>query len=211
MKKSVIISLFAVIAIAALSWWLLGKGEGSSADGAEQSVAVEDCEVEVESNGDAETPGTAEADAEDPVEADDKESPTELTEEETEQKEDRLVDEFDAETDHWMDTESSKPPTMDEIETYRVKFKRLPKSRKEECLQRALNLVSDDNVMVLTGILMDKSEDKELVTMIYNDILNRDEMVKKPILQIIYQDKDHSCWADTAWILDVTGELPEKK
>ena len=43
-----------------------------------------------------------------------------------------------------------------------------------------------------------------------NDILNRDEDVKKPILQEIFKDKSHPCWADTAWILDVTGELPKK-
>ena len=27
----------------------------------------------------------------------------------------------------------------------------------------------------------------------------------------IFKDKDHPCWADTAWILDVTGELPQKE
>ena len=37
------------------------------------------------------------------------------------------------------------------------------------------------------------------------------EDVKKPILQQIFKDKTHPCWADTAWILDVTGELPKAK
>ena len=45
----------------------------------------------------------------------------------------------------------------------------------------------------------------------FNDILNRDEDVKKPILQQIIKDKTHPCWADTAWILDVTGEASEGK
>ena len=31
------------------------------------------------------------------------------------------------------------------------------------------------------------------------------------ILSLIFKDKDHPCWADTAWILDVTGELPQKE
>ena len=149
-------------------------------------------------------------DSEDTVNSDE-DPPEELSEEEKlAQEEDRRVDEFDAETDRWMDAEVKKSPTMEDIEGFRQKFSKIPPSRKEECLQRALNLIPDDNVMLLTGILMDKTADKEQVQLIYNDILNRDEVVKKPILQIIFQDKEHPCWADTAWILDVTGELPEK-
>ena len=45
----------------------------------------------------------------------------------------------------------------------------------------------------------------------FNDVLNRDEEVKKLILPKIFKDKTHPCWADTAWILDVTGELPKKE
>ena len=37
------------------------------------------------------------------------------------------------------------------------------------------------------------------------------EVAKKPILQQIFKDKTHHCWADAAWILDVTGELPKAK
>ena len=46
--------------------------------------------------------------------------------------------------------------------------------------------------------------------LVYNDILNRDESVKKPILLQIFKDKEHPCWAATAWILDVTGEIQKK-
>ena len=129
-----------------------------------------------------------------------------MTEEEKrEAEEEKLVDEFDAETDRWMDAGKTKPPTMAEVGAFRDKFRKLPKDRKEECLHRALNLIPDDNVMLLAGILLDKSEDKELVELVFNDILNRDEDVKKPILDTIFKDKTHPCWADTAWILDVTS------
>ena len=64
---------------------------------------------------------------------------------------------------------------------------------------------------LLAGILMDKSQDKELVELVYNDILNRSEDVKKTVFAEIIKDKTHPCWADTAWILDVTGEKPEGK
>ena len=64
---------------------------------------------------------------------------------------------------------------------------------------------------LLAGILFDKSQHREILELVYNDILNRDEDVKKPILREVFKDKEHPCWADTAWILDVTGELPNKK
>lgn len=121
-------------------------------------------------------------------------------------EEERLVDAFDAETDKWMDAENSKVPTMQDVYKFAEKFNAVPESRKEECLQRALNLIPDSSVMLLVGILMDKTQKKEFVELVYNDILNRPEDVKKPILKQIFADKTHPCWADTAWILDATGE-----
>ena len=59
--------------------------------------------------------------------------------------------------------------------------------------------------------LLDKTMDKESVNLVFHDILNRDELVKKPIMKEIFKDKTHPCWADVAWILDVTGELPKSK
>ena len=139
------------------------------------------------------------------------ESPENLSEEDRrEQEEERLVDVFDALTDKWMEPAKSGV-TMKDVDAFAAQFRQVPKDRKEECLHRALNLIPDENVMLLAGILMDKSQDKELIELIYNDVLNRDEDVKKPILQQIFKDREHPCWADTAWILDVTGELPSKE
>ena len=124
--------------------------------------------------------------------------------------EEKLVDAFDALTDQWQEPAADKV-TMDEVKKFRERLAKVPKSRKEECVQRALNLVPDENVMLLAGILFDKSQDREILELVYNDILNRDEDVKKPILREVFKDREHPCWADTAWILDVTGELPNKK
>jgi len=135
----------------------------------------------------------------------------EMTEEEKkEEEEEKRVDEFDATVDKWMEP-TEKTVTMDDVDKFREMFRRLPKSRKEECLQRALNLIPDDNIMLLAGILLDKDLDKEMLDLVFNDVLNRDEEVKKPILQEIFKDKEHPNWADTAWILDATGALPESK
>ena len=125
-------------------------------------------------------------------------------------EEERLVEAFDNLTDKWMEP-AKDGVTMQDIDTFVRQFKSVPADRKDECLHRALNLVPDENVMPLAGILLDKSLDKEMIELVYNDVLNRDEEVKKPILQEIFKDKEHPCWADTAWILDVTGELPVKK
>ena len=124
--------------------------------------------------------------------------------------EEKLVDAFDALTDTWQEPKPDKV-TMDEVKRFRTAFNKIPKTRKSECLHRALNLVPDENVMLLAGILFDKTQAKEILEDVYNDILNRDEDVKKPILEHIYKDREHPCWADTAWILDVTGELPNKQ
>ncbi len=146
------------------------------------------------------------ADEEEPQEEEE-----ELSEDERrEREEEALVDKFDGLTDKWMEV-SEKSVTMADVEAFSQQFAKVPKARKEECLHRALNLIPDENVMLLAGILMDKTQDKELVEIAFNDILNRDEDVKKPILQQIIKDKTHPCWADTAWILDVTGEASEGK
>ena len=130
--------------------------------------------------------------------------------EEREAEEEKLVNDFDDLTDKWREP-SKSGVTMSDIDNFAQSFRKIPKARQDECVHRALNLIPDENVMLLAGILMDKSMDKEIVETVYNDILNRDEDVKKPILQQIFKDKTHPCWADTAWILDVTGELPKAK
>ena len=125
-------------------------------------------------------------------------------------EEERMVEAFDNLTDKWQEP-SAKGVTMADIDNFAKVFRKIPTARQDECIHRALNLIPDENVMLFAGVLMDKSMDKEIVETVYNDILNRDEDVKKPILQEIYKDKSHPCWADTAWILDVTGELPKAK
>lgn len=130
-------------------------------------------------------------------------------EEKREAEEEKRVNDFDGLTDKWMEP-SPKGVSMADVDNFAKTFRKIPKTRWDECIHRALNLIPDENVMLLAGVLMDKSIDKEIVETVYNDILNRAEDVKKPILQEIFKDKTHPCWADTAWILDVTGELPKK-
>lgn len=170
--------------------------QGSAPKGAATKIAEsEDTDAESEDEGEDAGEESAES-----------KTPEELQEEEDEKK----VEAFDSLTDKWMEKDGGEV-TMKDMDDFVAKFKSVPDARKDECLHRALNLVSDDHVLLLAGILFDKSIDKEYLELVFNDVLNRDEEVKKLILPKIFKDKDHPCWADTAWILDVTGELPKKE
>lgn len=163
------------------------------------------------SGGEEGTEAEGESEAEDSDGAIGVEAEPEKTEEERQEEEDeKNVDAFDSLTDKWMEKEGGEV-TMKDMDAFVAAFKSVPDKRKDECLHRALNLVSDDHVLLLAGILFDKTVEKEYLELVFNDILNRDEDVKKLILPRIYKDKTHPCWADTAWILDVTGETPKKE
>ena len=130
--------------------------------------------------------------------------------ENAEAEEDRLVEAFDNFTDRWMKPQKDRVSLKD-VRAFVGQFGKVPKKRKKECLQRALNLIPDENVMLLVGILMDKTQEKELVRLVFDDILNRDENAKRTILTQIFKDREHSCWSDAAWILEATGDRPNQK
>ena len=142
--------------------------------------------------------GMAEGDAE----------PAKTEEEMQADREEALVDAFDDMVDKWREPVDSDVPMAD-VEKFRQQFNKIPDARKEECLQRALNLLPDANIMLFAGILIDKEQPREYLDLVFNDLLNRDEAVKKPLLQLIYKDKEHPCWKETAWILDATGDPPK--
>ena len=213
------LALAAVAVGAVIAVFLLTRQDAASTEDA-RDAAVEESEADVEVREGAVAEETAEpsetAEGHDSAEEAEPETPEDtkeepLTEEEKrEAEEEKIVNDFDDLTDKWQEP-SAKGVTMADIDSFAASFRKIPKARQDECVHRALNLIPDENVMLLAGILMDKSMDKEIVETVYNDVLNRDEDVKKPILQQIFKDKTHPCWADTAWILDVTGELPKNK
>jgi len=218
MKKAGYLVLLAVIAAVAACWLISRRGDAGAGESAGEGRRPRSIAVKSSGNARAEGRNTAaapvarrEADEEADSEKEAAAVEEPLSEEERREREEQArVDAFDALTDKWMEP-AKDGVSMKDVDEFSAQFRNVPKDRKEECLHRALNLVPDENVMLLAGILMDKSQDKELIELVYNDVLNRDEGVKKPILQQIFKDKSHPCWADTAWILDVTGELPAGK
>ena len=201
-RKTIIFACLALVAgAAAFFWWPSGPEPSSS-----QADKLTRDPIPTETRRDAVAVANngREAVAEEPPAEPAEEPQTE--EEKRAAEEEKLVNAFDDLTDKWMEP-SKKGVTMTDVDSFAKAFRDVPKARQDECIHRALNLIPDENVMLLAGVLMDRSMDKETVETVYNDILNRDEDVKKPILQQIFKDKSHPCWADTAWILDVTGEL----
>ncbi len=122
----------------------------------------------------------------------------------------READAFDAVVDRWTDPHPGGV-SMKDVDEFRKAFCRVPDGMKDECLHRALNLIPDENVMMLAGILLDKSQDRDVLATIFNDMLNRSDQARLPILQHLCTDKDHPCREDAVWILDATGESPKAK
>lgn len=120
-----------------------------------------------------------------------------------------LVEEFDNATDKWTNPVSGEISTK-EVYAFADAFSRVPAKYKRESLQRALNLIPDDNIMILAGLLMDKSQEKEYIMAVFQDVLNRSDEVKQPLLNEIYKDKTHPCWPEVAWIFDATGQKDNK-
>ena len=129
--------------------------------------------------------------------------------EQDEQVAQQAVDAFDSLVDSWQEP-NPKGVSLKDAENFRVAFSRLPADQKMDGLHRALNLVPDENALLLASLLLDKTQDREVLDTIFSDVLNREDGVKMTILKSVHKDKTHPCWADTAWILDVTGEVPVK-
>ena len=213
MKKAIVWVLVAVVAtILAVNVINFPRDGGRVASNLEDGRVAEGFRLSDDAGESAETQRpeeSPEADADQQEDESEENDEPQTEEEKREAAEEAKVDAFDNLTDKWMEA-SEKGVAMADVDNFVKQFRQIPKSRQDECIHRALNLIPDENVMLLAGILMDKTADKEIVETVYNDILNRDEDVKKPILQQIFKDKSHPCWADTAWILDVTDELPKK-
>ena len=215
MRKGVVIAAAVVAVIAIAVWWIAVKnGEAESFPLLQDRNFNSSIAEAIPTKGASNQPARSGKDSASPLSEGDEVEESEdepLTEEEKrEAEEEQLVEAFDDLTDKWQEP-SAKPVTMADIDSFAKSFRKIPKARQDECVHRALNLIPDENVMLLAGILMDKTMDKEIVEEVYNDVLNRDEDVKTPILQEIFKDKYHPCWADTAWILDVTDEFPKTK
>lgn len=132
-------------------------------------------------------------------------NPQESPEERAERE---AVERFDALVFEKWNEPCEREITAEEMEEFAEAFRRIPDARKEEEIHHALNMIPDKNIFLLTGILFDKTQDEETMGAVFNDIVNRDESIKLPILRMVMEDETHPNRAEAAQILDATGQLP---
>lgn len=110
------------------------------------------------------------------------------------------VEAFDAFVEDWRD-EREGGVTQEDIDAFKAAFARVHKENREEEIHVALNLLPDDHVMLLAGILLDTTEDPDILDLIMGDILNRSDEVKMPIIREVFKDKNHPSWETAAFIM----------
>jgi hypothetical protein len=98
-------------------------------------------------------------------------------------------------------------PTKERMAEVKEAFDKLDKKDQMDAVQRAVNLLPDEQFSSLYGILFDKSENAEVLDTIFSDGLNRPEDIKVPMMKELVVDKEHPMFFESARILDVTGEL----
>jgi hypothetical protein len=98
------------------------------------------------------------------------------------------------------------PVTVKEQEELRDLFSDLSPEAQIENIHHAMNLLPDETVEVVFGILFDTSQSPEVLNAIFHDVLNRDEAIKNPMMETIAKDKTHPMYVESARILDIVKE-----
>ena len=82
-------------------------------------------------------------------------------------------------------------------------LKRVSSKNRRDATKSILNLVPDENFGVMLDTLFDKSQPDEVVSAIFDDVLNRPRETKDPILKEVAKDRDHVNCAEARRILDI--------
>ena len=116
--------------------------------------------------------------------------------------EDAAVAAWDALVENFAAT-SDRGVTKEDRAKVNEALKRLPRGRRRTSVESLLNLVPDGNFGVMRDVLFDPAQPTEVVDAVFNDLLNRPEEVKTPLLKEIAQDAAHANCAEARRILDV--------
>jgi len=95
------------------------------------------------------------------------------------------------------------PVTTEEQAEIRELFNALTPEAKLENINHAVNLLPDETVAVINGILFDTTQPGEVIAVIFHDLLNRDESIKNPMMEEIVKNKAHPMYVESARILDI--------
>jgi len=121
-----------------------------------------------------------------------------------EETEDTEEGDDDAEGERVTNTPPPAPRvTLDDQLRIRDAFRELDEDNKMEEVHHAMNLLPDESVSVMYGVLFDKTQSEEIMDVIFSDILNRDEDIKNPMMRAIREDETHPMYTESARILEV--------
>lgn len=96
--------------------------------------------------------------------------------------------------------------SVDEMIRTKELFDSLNEEQRSDEIGHTMNLIPDESIGLLYGILFDPAEGAEITDTIFCDILNRDENIKMPVLRQLLKMKDHPCSEDAQHILSVVGD-----
>lgn len=82
-------------------------------------------------------------------------------------------------------------------------LKRVSSKKRREATKSILNLIPDENFGIMLDTLFDKSQPDEVVSAIFDDVLNRPRETNEPILKEVAKDRDHVNCAEARRILDI--------
>ena len=96
--------------------------------------------------------------------------------------------------------------TLDDQLRIRDAFREMSEESRMEEIHHTMNLLPDESIEVIYGVLFDKTQPEDIMDVIFSDILNRDEPIKHPMLDVIRKDPTHPMHAEAARIWDVISD-----
>ena len=107
-------------------------------------------------------------------------------------------------------TANAKPKeprvTLNDQLRIRDAFREMTEENRMEEVHHAMNLLPDESVAVMYGVLFDKTQPEDIMDVIFSDILNRDESIKLLMMREIAKDPTHPMYEESVRILEITDD-----
>ena len=207
----IIVGLAVAALLGAGVWWCCERSSESDAG----EVEVADATIVEE---EPEAPSEAEeADAADELEAPDEEEVAAAEESAADEEEEaevltpqeQALVNWEKTLDAFVERQEDEnwQPTKAEVAKFKSLFDQLDAEQRLEEIPHAQNLLLDSAYGFLKAILLDPTEPQEVLESIYNDLLNRPEELKYPVLREVYRVKQHPLRGEIKELDEMMGNL----
>jgi len=96
--------------------------------------------------------------------------------------------------------------TLDDQLRIRDAFREMSEDSRMEEIHHTMNLLPDESIAVIYGVLFDKTQPEDIMDVIFSDILNRDESIKILMMREIAKDPTHPMYEESVRILEITDD-----